>query len=42
MDSLTIRSATAGDAGALSLLLGQLGYPTSEAEIPGRLERLYA
>lgn len=42
MDSITIRSANAGDAAALSLLLGQLGYPSDAEEIPGRLEKLYA
>ena len=42
MDSITIRSAHAGDAAALSLLLGQLGYPSDPGEIPGRLEKLYA
>lgn len=42
MDSITIRSANAGDAAALSLLLGQLGYPSDAEEIPERLEKLYA
>ena len=42
MDYITIRSATGGDAAALSLLLGQLGYPSDADEIPGRLEKLYA
>lgn len=42
MDSITIRSANAGDAAALSLLLGQLGYPTEVADVPARLEKLYA
>jgi GNAT superfamily N-acetyltransferase len=42
MDSITIRSANAGDAAALSLLLGQLGYPSDVADIPERLEKLYA
>jgi GNAT superfamily N-acetyltransferase len=42
MASLTMRSATSADAAALSLLLGQLGYPTSAADVPARLERLYA
>lgn len=42
MDSITIRSANAGDAAALSLLLGQLGYPSDAEEIPARLEELYA
>jgi len=42
MDSITIRSAGPGDAAALSLLLGQLGYPSSPEDIPARLEKLYA
>jgi GNAT superfamily N-acetyltransferase len=42
MDSITIRSADAGDAAALSLLLGQLGYPSDAEEIPGRLQKLYS
>jgi len=42
MDSITIRSANAGDAAALSLLLGQLGYPSDVRDIPARLEKLYA
>jgi GNAT superfamily N-acetyltransferase len=32
-----IRDATPADAGAMALLLGQLGYPTHEGEIPQRL-----
>jgi len=41
-DSLEIRLATADDAPALGRLLTQLGYPTEAAEIPDRLEKLYA
>jgi len=42
MDSVTIRTARADDAAVLSLLLGQLGYPSDAAEIPGRLGRMNA
>jgi GNAT superfamily N-acetyltransferase len=42
MESLRIRTATSDDAPALSTLLGQLGYPTKAAEIPGRLRKLEA
>ena len=41
-DSLEIRPATPDDAPALGRLLTQLGYPTEAAEIPDRLEKLYA
>jgi GNAT superfamily N-acetyltransferase len=37
---LTIRDARAGDADAIALLLGQLGYPTEPGALPARLERL--
>ncbi len=40
MDNFTIRSAVASDAPALASMLGQLGYPTDAAEIPGRLARM--
>jgi GNAT superfamily N-acetyltransferase len=36
----TIRDAQAGDADAIALLLGQLGYPAEPESIPSRLERL--
>ena len=39
---LKVRPATSADATALSRLLGQLGYPTDAAEIPDRIEKLYA
>lgn len=42
MDSLRIRQAAPEDAAALGLLLGQLGYPTNAAEIPKRLDNVYA
>lgn len=42
MDSLKIRPAASGDAAAISRLLDQLGHPASAAEIPERLEKLYA
>jgi GNAT superfamily N-acetyltransferase len=35
-----IRPATPSDAAVLSGLLGQLGYPASESEIPARLSAL--
>jgi len=41
-DSFEIRPATPDDAPALGRLLTQLGYPTEAAEIPDRLEKLYA
>jgi len=42
MDSLRIRQAAPDDAAALSRLLDQLGYPTNAAEIPNRLDNVYA
>jgi GNAT superfamily N-acetyltransferase len=42
MDSLRIRQAAPDDAAALGGLLGQLGYPTTAAEIPNRLENVHA
>jgi GNAT superfamily N-acetyltransferase len=42
MDSLRIRPAVAGDAGALALLLDQLGYPSNAGEIPKRLDNVHA
>jgi GNAT superfamily N-acetyltransferase len=36
-EALTIRPAVASDAPVLCELLGQLGYPASESEIPARL-----
>jgi GNAT superfamily N-acetyltransferase len=42
MDSLRIRQAAPEDATALGSLLDQLGYPTSAAEIPRRLDNLHA
>jgi GNAT superfamily N-acetyltransferase len=39
MTELHIRRAEAGDANAIAGLLDQLGYPTAQAEVPGRLER---
>jgi len=38
--SLLIRPAVASDAAAISVLLGQLGYPTSPEGIPMRLAAL--
>jgi GNAT superfamily N-acetyltransferase len=40
--SVTIRDAGPDDARSLSGLLGQLGYPTSEAAVPPRLAALAA
>lgn len=37
-----IRTATSADADSLPVLLEQLGYPASTAEVRGRLERLLA
>jgi predicted N-acetyltransferase YhbS len=37
-DTVTIRAATRADAPVLCELLGQLGYPASESEIPARLD----
>lgn len=42
MDSLRIRQAVPEDAPALALLLDQLGYPTDAADVPKRLENVYA
>jgi GNAT superfamily N-acetyltransferase len=42
MDSLTIRPAASGDAATIGRLLEQLGYPTNDAEIPERIEKLHA
>lgn len=42
MDSLRIRQAAREDAGALSRLLGQLGYPTEAADVPDRIDKLHA
>lgn len=39
-DSLEIRPATAGDAAALAVLLGELGYPADAAQTAARLARL--
>jgi predicted N-acetyltransferase YhbS len=36
-DAITIRPAAPSDAPALCELLAELGYPATEAEIPGRL-----
>jgi GNAT superfamily N-acetyltransferase len=37
---LTIRDAGPGDAPALAMLIGQLGYPTSVEAVARRMERL--
>jgi len=42
MSSLTVRPASADDAGALASLLSQLGYPVDPADIPRRLAALNA
>jgi N-acetylglutamate synthase-like GNAT family acetyltransferase len=42
MNELQIRRATAADADAIAHLLGQLGYPTHNTEVPARLARLTA
>ncbi len=39
-DAVTIRLAIPADGPVLSVLLGQLGYPTSVSEIPERLRSL--
>jgi GNAT superfamily N-acetyltransferase len=39
---MTIRKATASDAKALAVLLGELGYPTEARELPARLKRFTA
>jgi GNAT superfamily N-acetyltransferase len=36
----TVRAASAADAGAVSALLGELGYPADAADIPARLAAL--
>ncbi|HET7373163.1 MAG TPA: GNAT family N-acetyltransferase [Gemmatimonadaceae bacterium] len=38
--TIQVRDATAGDAGALARLCGQLGYPSSPEAMLPRLERL--
>jgi N-acetylglutamate synthase-like GNAT family acetyltransferase len=40
MNALQIRQATPADADAIARLLGQLGYPTDDAVVPERLDRL--
>jgi GNAT superfamily N-acetyltransferase len=40
MIDFQVRRATAADASAISRLLDQLGYPASDVEVPGRLERM--
>ena len=40
MTALHVRPATPADADAVAGLLTQLGYPTTSAEVPGRLDRL--
>ena len=42
MTSLDIRRAADADAHSISVLLGQLGYPTPEADVPLRMQRLVA
>ena len=42
MTELTIRHAEVADADAIARLLDQLGYPTEDAEVPERLNRLRA
>ena len=37
---LTVRDALPEDAGAIAILLGQLGYPAEPAAVESRLERL--
>ena len=39
---LTIRAAQLSDAAVLASLMGELGYPTSEADMQLRLERIAA
>ena len=39
-DIITIRAAASSDAPTLCELLGQLGYPAAESEIPARLAAL--
>jgi ribosomal protein S18 acetylase RimI-like enzyme len=38
--SLRVREAEPGDLAAITRLVGQLGYPSSESAVAGRLERL--
>jgi hypothetical protein len=38
--SLRVREAEPGDLAAITRLVGQLGYPSSEPAVAGRLERL--
>jgi GNAT superfamily N-acetyltransferase len=40
--TFTLRPATAADAAAIAPLLTELGYPTTAADIPARLERTIA
>ena len=40
--SLRVREAEPGDVAAITDLVGQLGYPSEEAAVAGRLERLAA
>ena len=42
LPDLAIRAAAAADAPALSMLLGELGYPTDADALPLRLQRLAA
>ena len=39
-EPIVIRAPTAGDAPALSQLVGELGYPSEAADIPRRLTAL--
>lgn len=39
-DAITIRLAVPADAPALCELLGQLGYPAAETELPARLDAI--
>lgn len=40
MDDITLRAARMGDSIAIARLVTQLGYPTTPAEMEGRLKRL--
>src|SRR5512135_2814521 len=40
MDAFEIRDATLPDAGAIARLSGELGYPSEEAAVKGRLAHL--
>lgn len=42
MPDVTIRNATLEDAASLALLAGELGYPSTEAEMRARLSRVSA